>query len=89
MTPDRRQICHQIVHPRNGLIDCRADVGLIGYRAKGKLVDSIPALTLHDRGRPGLLAAIADKADICSTVDEAVEWANELVMRINGVNDRA
>lgn len=34
-------------------------------------------------------AAASEGLPVLPTADEAVDWANELVMRINGVNDRA
>ena len=79
-----------MLHSSPDLADVRSKcVRLFDYRRK----QPWPPRIAKGEGWDGIyelaLGTIADKADICSTVDEAVEWANELVMRINGVNDRA
>ena len=79
-----------MLHSGPDLADVRSKcVRLFDYRRK----QPWPPRIAKGEGWDGIyelaLGTIADKADICPTVDEAVDWANELVMRINGVNDRA
>ena len=72
-----------MLHSSPDLADVRSKcVHLFDYRRK----QPWPPKIVKGEGWDGIyelaLGTIADKADICPTVDEAVEWANALVQRI-------
>ena len=72
-----------MLHSSPDLVDVRSKcVRLFDYRRK----QPWPPRIAKGEGWDGIyelaLGTIADKADICSTVDEAVAWVNDLVSRI-------